>query len=445
MATHAIRHAGRPFGHVKFVSIRNDSIADAVAADPLVVPDIANGVATTAFPLARLQVGTLTVGRGAVLTLNLSDGSLSLSNGAGSVLHVPALGLEDVLLTENCSSDREAAVELVLRVRASVPSGAWPGAFEGSGAVTAALVFMRLQPAVARSLLFCMCAERAHGGELLTPSSLLLLLPNRVGADLAACQASVAALCSTLRKALLRRDLLNRGWTDGAAAAAGRELLEAAPSWREKHRFASRPGFVASDAPQLRHHEWDKSKRPRVYGTRYSAPEWAQEQQLLEQQLQQQQQQQQQQQPSPANAPVKVKRPHKAREAPPVVDPAVVRLVANEELDTPAAPGEKPKTAYQLFHMHQVAALKLQFPLIKHQEAFRKAALMWSRLSASEQQKWEAVCDVHPKDGAKKKRRVTSGGPAVEDEPEPDPLPTPSNVPDGAQLPDDDDDDQNVE
>lgn len=347
----------------------------------------------TTFSLLRMQVGGHVAAEGLTLALDPRDGRLTLREatglGAPREVRVPALGLEDVLLTKNLRTS--PSVEVLLRVRAvDVTGPAWRDVSAVRG--RSLVVVVEVDAATALSLLFCLCSLWVRSAETLTTH----LAPGGGVDGGAERQRNVATLCSALRKGLARRDLLNRGWSDEQLLADGRVsqlLLQETPAWREKHRFPARPCLLAIDAPQLRHHDTEQQARRAMRADDTpveSAP------------------------PTVTAAPVR-KRESSLSEpsrTPPAPSAIKLELVSGSSPSLSAGPlddeeARKPKTAYQMFHMHQVAQLKRDDPTIKHQAAFRKAALIWSQLSTAEQEEWGGVCDIHPalqRERKKKKR-----------------------------------------
>ena len=320
---------------------------------------------------------------------------------------VNTLGVEDVLLWANRAAD--SIVELVIRVRAAVFSGPWDAE---DAADTRMMILVRMEEVVAHSFLFCLASNLVDDAAVAPDSS-----------TVEARHRHSTLLCADLRKALMRRDLLNRGWTDEALCSEQRlwQLLTRAEahSWDERHQHHVSCA-LAADAPQLRLHVRDNGAadnnqtpnptalppRPPTISMRSSGAAAAAA-------------------AAAATAAAAAHAPalpnggsswHVSRSAlsqptvalltsPLFADGAVAARApaAAEEVPAPEpAPVYKPKTAYQLYHKYTVAELKRQDPTIKHQQAFKKAGQMWSEMSLSEQAVWKSKADVVPKRKLKK-------------------------------------------
>ncbi len=389
-------------------------------AGPPVDPHAVAPDGETRFELLLLRVGT-TVNESAFpghlsMSLNVVSGRLvlrqKLQPGAEPLdIIISALGLEDVIIWSNRAADPH--VDLVIRARAASFTGPWEAEVVAD---TRVLITIRMHEVVAHSFLFCLATAVA---ETAMP-------PEESTAELR--HLRCATLCCTLRKGLVRRDLLNRGWTDEALEKDDRLWsLLARPdshSWSERHVHAV-SGTLAKDAPQLANHVWvqggvptdpnltpnpnvappvvrqaTRSSRvngsgsspvnvPNGSGSAAQGSMWHVSRAALP--------------PSTTlltNAPLFAQR---ATAVPaPVLPPAPAPAAAEEAAVPDVLPVYKPKTAYQLYHKYTVAELKRQDPTIKHQQAFKKAGQMWSEMSLAEQAVWKAKADVVPKRKVKK-------------------------------------------
>ncbi len=179
-----------------------------------------------------------------VANLDLIGGALAFqfvdtsSNSVKWEVSVTSLGLEDVLVW---SKKKDNDVALVVRLRAV--------SFFGVAEVspqnrTSSLFVIHLAPLSGLSLLSCLAFGLA---KLPMPSDLANELFD-----------SIVSSCSVLRKALARRDLLNRGWTD-EQLADGPTLLTMLSSpdlngLHELHLSSNLP-TLQRDARQFQFHE----------------------------------------------------------------------------------------------------------------------------------------------------------------------------------------------
>jgi hypothetical protein len=315
-------------------------------------------------------------------------------------VEVTTLGVEDVLLWSNRAN--ESIVELVIRLRAPVFSGPWD---PDDASDSRMLVLMRMDEVVANSLLFCLSSNLVDDVSV-TPEDAAPQTRHEHN----------TMMVADLRKAFMRRDLLNRGWTD-ESLQTNRQLWQLlgrteSHKWEEQHQ-QSGSNALAADAPQLRLHarmingaDNNQTPNPNLAPPRpptvtlssngaaaaiaaaTGAPSVAP--------------------PSPPNSSswhvsrAALSQPSIALLTSPLFAAAAAARAEEAMPAGPAMPVYKPKTAYQLYHKYTVAELKRQDPTIKHQQAFKKAGQMWSEMSLAEQAVWKAKADVVPKRKVKK-------------------------------------------
>lgn len=183
-----------------------------------------------------------------VVVMDLVRGGLSFrrcDSATGAVdweASVTGLGLEDILVwstgrTRVRQVKRHSEyVTLVLRLRAISCSSLLSPVEQARS-----LSMIRMTPLMAQSFLSCLCFGLVRTSM---PKSDKM-------------EESIVFLCGLLRKALARRDLLNRGWSD-EQLSAGTTLLSllATPDsadWKEQHS-TSFLSCVARDARQFRFH-----------------------------------------------------------------------------------------------------------------------------------------------------------------------------------------------
>jgi hypothetical protein len=149
---------------------------------------------------------------------------------------VSALGLEDVLVW----TAKEDDVELVLRLRAVTVRGN-----VGEPMQPRTLLVIRMDADTALSFLSCLSFSLVKTSFY--PSSENKTLKREM----------TLKLCSLVRKALARRDLINHGWSDDQLCRHDNLMTllgrSEQSSWQETHllKFSS---CISVDAVQLRHH-----------------------------------------------------------------------------------------------------------------------------------------------------------------------------------------------
>ena len=309
-------------------------------------------------------------------------------------LWISHLGLEDVFVWENNLGSGQ--VGLLIRARGVEFSGGW---MEGEAGVgdPRVLFSLRMGARVACSLLFCL------GGNL----ARMPVVDSEEAQDVFK---AVHTMCCTLRKALVRRDLLNRGYRDETLQKRVLELMRRSDSkcWGEVWQF-SRSCCLVPDAPQLALHvrTGDAAATPRDQ----SSPESLFEARRARQ-------------PAQAEAvpsPMELLTASALFMMPEMASTPITYHVPT--IITTTAPTSKPKTAYQTFHKHQVAQLKLADPSIKHQTAFKKAGQMWSDMTEEERRLWVEKAEVKPRipgqpSKKRQKQSSTPGTPVFQTDPD---------------------------
>jgi hypothetical protein len=401
-----------------------------------------------------------------VVSSDLSFVQVDHSNDEGEKrILIPELGLQDIFIIYNPAVGADF-IELLFETRVTV-SSVGPSQYnwtKGLHPTVRGLIAVRLASHTAQSVLFCLASGMCEDIDRFGFNGLERTNASWFPSDSSTSEKqeiaqTVTFLCATIRKALIRRDFLTRGWSDSLLTEdVLRDLLItpqdaiALPGLPGHHMQSNTLPAASRFAPQLAHHCLEREKIRDVAGMMAPPPKKQQKQQLLQEaaeayeqemdekdtvighnkrdylsedgngmdedqqtsllflQLLQTEKERQTKESIELMAKKRAKLERDA-DAAAAAEAEIARAVvaaAESGAQPEETPVYRPKTAYQLYHKFRMSELRKSMPHLKHQEAFRKAALDWSKLSEEEQQVWMERADLKraPPEEIQKKREV---------------------------------------